>query len=139
LLTFLLGSGGLVNISPEAQRRDFGEVLDPVTRDLTTLQFEIRSCFTFMGTYVLQEAIRVGKIKDQTYEVLCQAPRLGVRDFQRSSGALFKFVQALALAQENGWRDTVQNKELLDQMLMRLGMIERVQPTTVPEEVEPEK
>ena len=139
LLTFLLGSGGLVNLSPStAQRRDFGEVLDPVTRELSTAQFEIRSCFTFMGQYILQEAIRSGKIKDQSYEILCQAPRLGVRDFQRSAGSLLRFVQSLELAQQNGWRDAAQNKELLDQMLVRLGMIERAQPTTVPEEVEPE-
>lgn len=139
-LTFLLGSGGLTNIIPQTtQRRDFGEVLDPVTRDLTTCQFEIRSCFAFIGTYVLQEAIRAGKIKDGVYEVWCQAPRLGVRDFQRSSGALFRFVQSLAIAQENEWTDQEQNTDLFNQMLVRLGMIERVQPTTVPEEAEPKE
>ena len=141
-LNFFLGAAGLTNLSRAGRRleRERGEILDPVARGLTTRQFEVRSCFSFIGSFVLQEAIRLGGLADNTYDILCQAPRLGVRDFQRSSGALKRFVEALSMAADLEWVDSEEARQIFRDMLTRLGMIERaLLPLKVPKEVEPEE
>ena len=127
VLSYLLGTGGLSGLSPVARQRlrEQGEILDPVARGLATRQFEIRSCFEYIGKFVLQEAIAAGKLAEGTYSVLCQAPRLGVRDFQRAAGALLRFVDALGRAVDHQWLDTAQAGLIFKDMLARLGMTER--------------
>ena len=140
-LNFLLGSSGLTELAqvPRGTQRERGELLDPVAKGLSTRQSDVRSCFSFMGTFVLQEAIRAGRLKDGTYDVQCQAPQLGVRDFQRASGALSRFVDALTNAVANEWIAKAEAAQVFRDMLASLGMIERtLQPMTVPEEVVPE-
>ncbi|MFQ5910954.1 MAG: hypothetical protein ACE5IJ_09590, partial [Thermoplasmata archaeon] len=134
---FLQEASGLGTQQGRQRARYVGEVLDPVTRGLSTRQWEVRTCFSFIGTYVLQQAIAKGTLPDGTYDVVCQAPRLGVRDFQRSSGALMRFVTALERAQERGWIDERATGEIFRDMLARLGMVEKVLALRVPEEVEP--
>lgn len=140
-LDFFMGASGLSSMSQVGRRweKERPELLDPVARSLSTRQFEVRSCFSFIGSFVLQEAIRFKQLADNTYEVLCQAPRLGVRDFQRSAGALKKFVEAMNLAAKLEWVDFDEARQVFRDMLARLGMIDRALPPKGPEEVEPEK
>lgn len=140
-LQFLHGSAGLSDYVPTTarRRRARGEILDPVARGLSTRQFQVRACYNYVGKFVLQEAISHGLLEEpatkEGYEVLCRAPRLGVRDFQRSSGALDRFVDSLNKAVDAGYLGRKEAGELFRDMLSRLGMVERSLPPLEPEEV----
>lgn len=127
-LDLLLGSAGLSGFArtSSSRARERGEILDPVARGLSARQYEIRSYYSFIGAYVLQEAQHAGMLKVNDYEVLCQAPQLGVRDFQRSSGSLLRFVNALAQSVESGWLVPDEARTIFRDMLVRLGLPERV-------------
>ncbi len=129
-LDLLLGSVGLSDFSrtSPSRARERGEVLDPVARGLGAKQYELRSYFSFIGSFVLQEAKRAKILKGANYEVLCQAPRLGVRDFQRSSGSLLRFVNALGQAEDKDWLSPREASGIFRDMLVRLGLLERVLP-----------
>ena len=129
-LDLLLGSAGLSSFSrPSSSRvRDRGEVLDPVARGLSARQYEIRSYFAFIGSFVLQEARVAGALESSDHKVLCQAPRLGVRDFQRSSGSLLRFVNALGQAVDNTWLNPREASTIFRDMLVRLGLLDRSLP-----------
>ncbi len=133
-----LGSGG----KGQSRVRDVGEILDPVSRGLSTRQWEVRTCYAYIGAYVLQQKMAAGELAEDVYDVICQAPRLGVRDFQRSAGALLRFVDALEKAEEHGWTSNSVNAGIFKDMLARLGMVEKVRKLQVEEEdvvVAPEK
>ena len=129
-LDLLLGSVGLSSFSRTSpgRARERGEVLDPVARGLSARQYEIRSYFAFIGSFVLQEARNAGSLEAGSHEVLCQAPRLGVRDFQRSSGSLLRFVNALGQATDNDWLSSREASTIFRDMLVRLGLLDRALP-----------
>ncbi len=129
-----LGSGG----RGRNRVRDVGEVLDPVTRGLSTRQWEVRTCYAYIGQYVLQQAQVKGELPEDTYDVICQAPRLGVRDFQRSAGALLRFVDALEKAEDREWLPKTAALEIFQDMLSRLGMVEKTKLLRIDEEEEVE-
>ena len=136
-LDFIKETGGLGSSGRGRRRiREVGEVLDPVTRGLSTRQWEVRTCYAYIGTYVLQQAIAKGYLSDEVYDVICQAPRLGVRDFQRSAAALLRFVDALGQAEDRSWITSTANTEIFQDMLSRLGMVEKVRPLRIDEEEE---
>jgi len=119
-----------------AKQREVSEVLDPVTRGLSTRQWDVRTCYAHIGAYVLQQAIVCGGLPDEPYDVICQAPRLGVRDFQRSAASLLRFVDALGQAEDRDWITWAANREIFQDMLSRLGMVEKVRPLRIDDEEE---
>lgn len=133
-LDFLKETGGLGSEGRGRRRvREVGEVLNPVTRGLSTRQWEVRTCYSYVGLYVLQQAIEKGGLEEGNYDVVCQAPRLGVRDFQRSAGALLRFVDALGRALDREWLSATAAMEIFQDMLSRLGMVEKIRPLTLDE------
>lgn len=125
LLNYLEGSSGLSDFTQTDQRRrrERGEMLDPVARGLAARQYEVRSIFRYMGKFVLQEARRAGAVPiDNEGKAICRAPRLGVRDIQRSSGALAKYVDALDQAQNRDWIDSQEAERLFRAIISRLDL-----------------
>jgi len=57
--------------------------------------------------------------------VLCRAPRLGVRDIQRSSGALLKYVESLTKAVTEGWISDERARKLFTSIVDRLDLGEQ--------------
>jgi len=128
LLGFLEGSAGLSEYThtTQARRRERGEMLDPVARGLSARQFEIRSIFRRIGDFVVQEGKRAGQIDSKAkVNVLCRAPRLGVRDIQRSSGALLKYVESLTKAVTEGWISDERARKLFTSIVDRLDLGEQ--------------
>jgi len=61
--------------TPESRYiREGGEVLDPITRGLSTRQWEVRTCFAHIGMYVLQQAMEKGSCS-RTLTTLSVRPR----------------------------------------------------------------
>lgn len=138
-LDFLKETSGLGSEGRGRRRvREVGEILDPVSRGLSTRQWEVRSCYAYIGYYVLQEAIARGTLPEIKggYDVVCQAPRLGVRDFQRSAGALMRTVEAMGKAEEMEWVTKRANAEIYQDLLARIGMVEKVKSLRIDEEEE---
>lgn len=139
-LDFLKETSGLGSEGRGRRRvRDVGEILDPVARGLSTRQWEVRTCYAYIGLYVLQQAMVKGELPEDTYDVICQAPRLGVRDFQRSAGALLRFVDAMGQAEDRNWLSSTATAEIFQDMLSRLGMVEKAKPLRIDEEEEEEE
>ena len=129
---FLEKMGGLGGEgSKRRQVGNVGEVLDPTTRGLSTRQWEVRTCYAYMGSYVLQQAIAAKKLRDDTYDVACQAPRLGVRDFQRSAASLLRFIEAIGQAEDREYITPEMAAHIFKDMLSRLGMVEKLLPMQV--------
>jgi len=133
---FILATGGLSpfpGVLPRAVR-ERGEILDPVTRSLANIQQEIKAFYKFIGEFVIQEAIRFKRLPPGEYTVECGAPRLGVRDIQRSAGAIQRISQALALAEERGWLSKEETGRVYRELLALLGFVKKPPPAPLPQE-----
>lgn len=128
---FILSNAGLNSFGRE--KSNIGEILDPVVRGLAVQQAEIKSFFEFMGKFVLQEAQKAGtsKLPKGDYIVKCKAPRLGVRDVQRSSGALVRITESLGNAEDRGYIDNKQGGDLFRDILLKLNFTD--EPLIAPE------
>lgn len=125
ITNFILSNAGLDQYyfgSREA-RGGAGEAANPVVRSLESRQWEVKEFYRSIGNYVLQEAKAANKIPDRDYEVLVDMATLSIRDFQRSSGALQRFVQSLETAQERGWIDKEKAVELFNGALMAFNLL----------------
>lgn len=112
---FLLATGGLGPWNPDRPlTRGQGEILDPTARSLSIRQMQTAGFYRQIGQFVLQEAGI-----DATPVV--HMPRLGVRDIQRSSGAVSRFAQALETAMANGWVSQEQAGQVFWDILVSLG------------------
>jgi len=119
---FMLCSAGLLDFEREHKRiRDKGEILDETIRHLKARQDEVKKVFTFIGKFVLQEAVAHGILPEDEYIVRCITPRLGVRDLQRSASAVATFAKALALAQSQGWVDAEAARDFFKRFLEEVG------------------
>lgn len=118
----LMSLSGLGNFG--TARDNAGELLDPAINSLSARQYDIHLFFTLIGRFVVQEAIRGGKLPRGEYDVGVRAPRLGVRDVQRSSGAVLRVAQSLETAQEHGWVDQKEAGRVYRNLLARLDMLD---------------
>jgi len=118
---FITSTAGLLNISPD--QPESGEMLNPTVRGLIVRQEEIKDIFLFMGRYAIQEAIVKGVLRPGEYKIYCLAPRLGVRDIQRSAGAIVRITESLVHAQEKGWLDQSQAAKIYTDILHHLNFI----------------
>jgi hypothetical protein len=105
-IDLLAGAAGLADITTPGRNRASnapGESIDPALKSLGTRQHEVLMFFRQIGLFVLQEARRQGRVKKRPVDVLVRAPKIGVRDAQRASGAVYRIAEALQTAQTNTW------------------------------------
>lgn len=95
LKEYILGTSGIALLA-KSQSDKLSEGTDPVVLYMTSRQREVRTLFELIGKYVLQE-------KGIDGNVICDLPKIGARDLQRSSGALLRFTDSLMKAVESDW------------------------------------
>jgi len=116
---FMLGAAGLTSMTDLP--RNAGEAMDPVIRHLEARQKEVLSIFRTMGRFVVQEAYP-GR-PDLLDTVQCDVPRIGVRDVQRSAGALIRIANAIETATTNNWLDSESASRIFKELLRRMDII----------------
>lgn len=121
-LKFILGGAGLVDLG--IARDTTGELLNPAINSMNCRQRDVYSFFTLMGKFAIQEAIKAGRLPKKQYHVGIASQRLGVRDIQRSSGALLRISQSLGAAQDRNWIKPELASKVFTELLYRLDMID---------------
>jgi len=134
-LNFILGGAGLIDLG--ITKDATGELLNPAINSMNCRQKDVYSFFTFIGRFVLQEAIRAGKLPGgKEYPISTVSQRLGVRDIQRSAGALLRISKSLEVAVDRGWISAESAKQVFTALLYRLDMVDAPATTSSDQEAQ---
>jgi hypothetical protein len=115
-----MGSSGLINLGGE--NNGSSELLDPAINSMNSRQMDTHSFFSNIGKFVIQEAIKSGRLEDKEYSINVVSQRIGVRDIQRSSGALLRITNSLKEAAEKGWIEDKFASDVFVGLLYRLDL-----------------
>ncbi len=119
-LNLIMGSSGLINLGGE--NNGSSELLDPAINSMNSRQMDTHSFFSNIGKFVIQEAIKSGRLEDKEYSINVVSQRIGVRDIQRSSGALLRITNSLKEAAEKGWIEDKFASDVFVGLLYRLDL-----------------
>lgn len=85
-------------------------------RSISALQNYFARCFSLIGQFVVEQAVKQGALKEENYLVECVGRPIGVRDLQRSAGAVARLLTSLSGAYSDG----AVTKEQMDLLLPKL-------------------
>jgi hypothetical protein len=85
--------------------RAIGEnMMDPVSKTFSTRQSIVKSMILYIFNFVIDQAKLHGRIpRDTKYTVAITLPEVTLRDFQRTTAAMYRGAQALQIAVQSGW------------------------------------
>ena len=99
------------------------ELIEPAMRKLQMFQSHVRNMIDDMVTFVVERAVEAGSLpRSADPSVRVVLPRIIIRDLQRSSGAVYRLVQALTTAVEARLIDVTTAREVVRSLLSDLGL-----------------
>lgn len=102
------------------------ELTVPILKTLEYHQDEIRFLLKRVFEYVIDQHILAGQLdKNVSRRVEIIMPRLSMRDLQRSSGAIFRTMQAIQLAMEKELVSQEEGRIIMMNLLDQLGLAPR--------------
>lgn len=123
----ILGGAGLAEWmygdSGSAGRAVASEMAEPTYKSLITRQREIKGFISQILNFVIDKNIQNGNLSkdiDRTFTITL--PKISLRDFQRTSGALYRSAQAIELMLKNNLIDEERGKKLANSLIDQLDL-----------------
>ncbi len=137
---FIIGTFGLPITwmgKGESTNRATSEALTvPTMRMLQGLQKLVKHLMKFMTQYILQQAEKANKIKlapDEFYDIEVSTFSLGAKDIETVGTGFANILNALVVAEQQGWISSENAKKIVDGLMTTFGVETEEQET--PEEI----